>query len=287
MKKTAIKQPISAFEGIKRTNVSGEEYWYAKDLAKMIGYADIKEFLPVVEKAKLACQNSGQHVANHFENAIEVRKTENSKGIKSQSIKLSRYACYLAILNADPAKERVAKGQTYFATQARIEELRQNEEYIKLSTAAKKRVYLRQQMIKHNISLFSTVKNAGVIHPNDYAIFQNHGYMGLYGGLDANDIRIRRGLKKSQNILDHMGNTELALNLARATQTEEKLKKRKIQGVNNASKVHFDTSEEIRQSFIKSEGILPEDLPVQEDISSLVIGKKNDLRSENKNKTQK
>jgi len=141
---------------------------------------------------------------------------------------MSRYACYLIVQNADPSKDVVANGQTYFAVQTRIAEIKQMEAYNQLSSEDEKRIFLRNELIKHNIILAYAAKDAGVINPVDYAIFQNHGYMGLYGGLGAKEIHERKGLKKNEKILDHMGSTELAANLFRATQTEEKLRLRPI-----------------------------------------------------------
>lgn len=137
------------------------------------------------------------------------------------SVKLSRYACYLIVQNADPSKAIVAQGQTYFAIQTRIAEVQQMAEYQELSSEEEKRLFLRTEMLKHNSLLASAAKDAGVIDAKDYAKFQNYGYRGLYGGMTAKDIHTHKGLKKSQKILDHMGSTELAANLFRATQTEE------------------------------------------------------------------
>jgi DNA-damage-inducible protein D len=184
-------------------------------------------------------------------------------------VKLSRYACYLVVQNADPSKEVVAQGQTYFAIQTRLQEIQQMDEYNQLSSENEKRVYLRDELKKHNIHLADAAKGAGVVEPIDYAIFQNHGYMGLYGGLDAKGIHKRKGLKKSQQILDYMGSTELAANLFRATQTEEKLRRDKIKGKQEANKTHFEIGKKVRKTIEEIGGEMPENLPVAEDVKKV------------------
>jgi DNA-damage-inducible protein D len=218
----------SLFEEIKQTDETGNEFWSARDLSKVLEYSEYRHFIPVIDRAKEACLNSGQLVNDHFEDILEMITLGKTAQREVESVKLSRYACYLIVQNADPSKEVVALGQTYFAVQTRLQEIRQMDEYNSLSTEDERRLFLRNEMAKHNIQLASAAKDAGVIEPIDYAIFQNHGYMGLYGGLDAKGIHQRKGLKKSQQILDHMGSTELAANLFRATQTEEKLKRESI-----------------------------------------------------------
>lgn len=189
-----------------------------------------------------------------------------------ESIKLSRYACYLIVQNADPNKTIVAQGQTYFAIQTRIAEVRQMEEYQKLSSEEEKRLFLRSEMLKHNSLLASAAKDAGVIDSKDYAVFQNWGYQGLYGGMTAKDIHHRKGLKKSQKILDHMGSTELAANLFRATQTEEKLRRENIIGKQRANYAHYEVGAKVRQTIKELGGTMPEDLPAVESIK--VVEKK-------------
>lgn len=266
------KSERSIFEQLKHINEHGKEYWSARQLGKVLGYSEYRHFSPVIERAKQACKKSGQLLENHFENVLEMVQIGSGAKRSLPSMALSRYACYLIVQNADPSKEIVALGQTYFAVQTRKQELIEQSEYQKLRTDDEKRLFLRNEMRKHNKQLANVAKNAGVIEPIDYAIFQDHGYKGLYDGLGARDIHQRKGLKKSQQILDHMGSTELAANLFRATQTEEKLKRDNIKGKDNANKTHFEVGKKVRQTIEELGGTMPEDLPVVESIKK--IGKK-------------
>lgn len=264
------KKAQNIFEQIKRIDENNNEYWSGRDLAKVLEYSEYRHFKPVIEKAKEACTNSGQSVENHFEDYLEmVNIGSGAKRPFEDGIKLSRYACYLIVQNADPSKEIVATGQTYFAFQTRLQEIQQMDEYNRLDTEVEKRLFLRNEMKKHNTQLAEAAKDAGVIKPLDYAIFQNHGYMGLYGGLDARGIHIKKGLKKSQNILDHMGSTELAANLFRATQTEEKLRRERIKGKSKANFTHFEVGKKVRQTIKELGGTMPENLPTEESIKQI------------------
>jgi DNA-damage-inducible protein D len=188
------------------------------------------------------------------------------------SVYMSRYACYLIIQNADPGKEIVALGQTYFAVQTRKQEVSEQE------TEDNRRLLLRQEMKTHNVRLAGAAKEAGIVKASDYAIFQNHGYMGLYGGLTSGNIHHRKGLKKSQHILDHMGSTELAANLFRATQTEEKLRRENIKGREKANRTHREVGAKIRQTIKELGGTMPENLPVAENIKKIETKRKKELK---------
>ena len=277
------KEAVSIFESIRKIDENDVEYWSSRDLARVLGYADYRNFLAVINKAKEACLNSENEVADHFGDVTEMVTIGSGTVRPIETIKLTRYACYLTVQNADPNKVIVAQAQTYFAIQTRIAEVQQMDEYNQLSTEEEKRLFLREELLKHNSQLASAAKDAGVIEPRDYAIFQNYGYQGLYGGLGAKEIHARKGLKKTQKILDHMGSTELAANLFRATQTEEKLRRENIKGKFNANKTHFEVGRKVRQTIRELGGTMPEDLPVAESIKSIESKQKKMLK-ENKNK---
>jgi DNA-damage-inducible protein D len=258
----------SPFERIRRIDATGGESWSSREFAKILGYSDYRNFEKVIENAKTACQNSGQKLEDHFVEVTDM--IEVGKGAKRPviTVYMSRYACYLAIQNADPSKEIVAAGQTYFAVQTRRQELTDK------AVEDERRLLLRSEMKKHNAQLADAAKDAGVIEPRDYAIFQNHGYQGLYGGLTAQDIHDRKGLKKRQQILDHMGSTELAANLFRATQTEDKLRREGIRGKAKANATHRAVGEKVRQTIKELGGTMPENLPTVESVKKIEAEKK-------------
>lgn len=276
-----IKKHHSIFESIRQIDENGVEYWTARQLWKVLEYSEYQHFLPVIDKAKTACINSGQPIENHFEDVLEMVAIGSGAGRGFPSIKLSRYACYLIVQNADPSKTVVANGQTYFAVQTRIAEIKQMEDYNRLSTEEEKRLFLRDELARHNSQLADAAKGAGVIEPRDYAIFQNHGYQGLYGGLGAKEIHAKKGLKKSQKILDHMGSTELAANLFRATQAEEKLKREQIKGKTKANKAHYEVGAKVRQTIKELGGTMPENLPVAENIARVETKQRKQLKEDN------
>lgn len=246
------------FESIKHVNENGQEFWYARELQKVLGYSEWRNFQNVINKAKDACLNSGNNVQDHF---VDVNKMVGigSNAIRAvDDIEFSRYACYLVVMNGDSTKEIIALGQTYFAVKTRQQELIENYENL---DEDQKRLAIRNEMKIHNKSLADAAKNAGIEDSKDYAIFQNRGYQGLYGGLGAKDIHAKKGLKKSQQILDHMGSTELAANLFRATQTDEKLRRENIQGKKEAGDAHYEVGKKVRQTIAELGGTMPEDLP--------------------------
>ena len=225
---------ISPFERIKRASDAGVEYWSSRDFAEVLGYGDYRNFEGVIEKAKLSCFNSGHRIEDHFVDVTEMIEIGKGGQRPVKTVLLSRYACYLAIQNADPKKEIVAQGQTYFAIQTRRQEL--GDERIE----EERRLLLREEMRRHNVQLADAAKGAGVVKPIDYAVFQNHGYTGLYGGLKMEDIHRRKRLKKTEKILDHMGRRELAANLFRATQAEEKLRRENVRGKDAANRTQHE-----------------------------------------------
>src|SRR3989338_3683519 len=268
----------SVFESVKKVNDNGVEYWLARDFQTILQYSSWDKFLNVVEKAKEACRNSGHNPADHFSHMVKMVSIGSGAQRETEDIRLSRYACYLIIQNADPDKEIVALGQTYFAVQTRRQEL--SDEFGKFESDEEKRLFLRKQMKEHNRYLASAAKEAGVVKPIDYAIFQDHGYKGLYDGLGQVDIHRRKGLKKGQKILDHMGSTELAANLFRATQTEDKLRRENIRGKDKANQAHFEVGKKVRQTIKELGGTMPESLPSAENIKK--IASKNRKQIKNK-----
>lgn len=257
------------FEEIKQIDQDGNEFWYARQLAKLLGYSDFRNFQNVIAKAKEACINSDLNPDDHLVEITEVVKVGSGAAAPYSSFALSRYACYLVVQNADPSKPVVASGQTYFAIQTRRQELQNDEAFAKLKED-EKRIFLRNELKEHNKQLVVTAQLAGVETDLDFAIFQNHGYKGLYGGLDAKGIHKAKRLKKSHKILDYMGSTELAANLFRATQTEEKLKRDNVQGKTKANQTHYEVGRKVRETIEELGGTMPEDLPTPKESVSKI-----------------
>jgi len=279
--KRIAQQHHATFESIRQLDEVGNEYWNARQLAVVLEYSQYRHFLPVLERAKEACRNSGQQVADHIENVLTMVEIGSGAKREVPDVRLSRYACYLVVQNGDPSKPVIANGQTYFAMQTRRQELADDEKFARLSEDDK-RLAIRNELATHNKHLAAAAKDAGVETSLDYAIFQDHGYKGLYGGLGAKDIHARKGLKKSQKILDHMGSTELAANLFRATQTEEKLKRDQVRGKRQANQTHFEVGKKVRQTIDDLGGTMPEALPTPESSIKQIESAKKKLEKNNK-----
>lgn len=249
------------FDSIRHINDYGQEFWYARELQNILDYKRWDKFLNVIERAKESCTNSNNSVTDHFSHVGKMVDIGSGAEREIEDIQLSRYACYLIVQNADSRKKVIALGQTYFAIKTRQQELIDN--YDSLSEDLK-RVAIRNEMKAHNKSLAEAAQQAGISDPRDYAIFQNKGYQGLYGGLGRKEIHARKGLKKSQDILDHMGSTELAANLFRATQTDEKIRREHISGKEAANRTHYEVGQKVRQTIKDLGGTMPEDLPTPE-----------------------
>jgi DNA-damage-inducible protein D len=256
---SGLERPhVSLFEQIRLETEDGSEYWSARDLAKVLGYSKWEKFRNAIDRAEVACENSGQAVEDHFLHTTRVSTFGKGGRRDIDDVHMSRYGCYLLVQNADPSKPAVAMGQTYFAVQTRRQE--QADELAGL-TEEQRRLYLRGEISVYNRKLAEAANLAGVVEPVDFAIFTDHGYMGLYGGLKSRDIHRRKGLKPSQHILDHMSGVELAANLFRVTQTEDKLRREGIQGKASANRTHYDVGRKVRQTIQELGGSPPEELP--------------------------
>ncbi|MCL2078208.1 MAG: DNA damage-inducible protein D [Oscillospiraceae bacterium] len=249
------------FEDIKHLRDDGSEYWIGRELSTELGYVQWRNFSKVLDKAKLACKNSGFDIDDHF---AEVSKTIQMPKTASKEVidyELSRYACYLIVQNGDPRKEVIAHGQTYFAIQTRRQEV---ADYFNQLDEDNKRLVVRGNIKQWNQMLAEAARNAGLITNEEYAIFQNAGYKGLYGGLDVEDIHTRKNLNQNEKILDFMGSEELAANLFRITQTESKLNRENVQGARAAIATHYTVGRKVRQTIKDLGGTMPEDLPTPE-----------------------
>ena len=258
--KKLIAEEYKRFENIKQIREDGSEFWSARDLASALDYNKWENFSKVINRAMIACENSGHAIAYDFP---EVRKIVEA-GVTKKPIldyELSRYACYLIVQNGDPRKEVIAWGQTYFAIQTYRQEV---ADHFNELSEDNRRLVVRGDIKQWNQMLAETAHKAGVITNEEFAIFQNAGYMGLYGGLDVDNIHTKKGLEVGQKILDYMGSTELIANLFRISQTEEKLRKDEVDNAKTATSVHYSVGREVRTAIEKIGGTVPEDLPTPE-----------------------
>ena len=256
MKKIDNNYTNNIFEDIKHIDEYGNEYWFARDLQKVLEYKDWRNFLKVLDKAKEACCNSRFNVDEQLVEVNKLSKRNNNAIVNIQDYKLSRYICYLIVQNADPSKEVVALGQTYFAVQTRKQEITE-QEYDSLSDD-EKRFYQRKLTRRGNYTLQKVASSAGV---KNMAEFHNAGYRGLYNGETADDIFKRKKLRYREDILDNMNEDELVANLFRINQTKQKLLRDNIQGENNAKNVHYEVGKKVRKAIADIGGMMPEEMP--------------------------
>ncbi len=249
------------FERVKKFDKQGKEFWSARDLYPLFGYETWRNFLFAIEKAKESCKNSGQKIRDHFADADKMilvgMGTVREAKRKVEDFNLSRYACYLIAQNGDSRKVEIAKAQTYFAIKTRLREL--DEQLIE----DRSRVNLRVDMREKNKKLVGTAKKAGV---NNFANFQDQGYMGLYGGLRQKEIKKRKGLNEKENLLDNIGGEELGANIFRATQAEAKIRRENIMGEKETWEAHNFVGKKVRNTIKTLGGTMPENLPKFENI---------------------
>ena len=248
-------------DDLQKIDENGSEYWEARELQDVLEYAKWENFHKVIKQAQISCKINQQDVSDHFP---DVGKTIVMPKGASKSVadyRLSRYACYLIVMNADPRKEIIAFGQNYFAVKTRQKEI--EELYEKLSEDDK-RLYLRGDIKQKNMLLMEAARKADIKTNFEYAVFQNFGYKGLYGGMTAQDIAVKKGLKPNQDILDHMGSAELGANLFRITQTEDVMKKKNVSTPELANDTHFKVGAAIRNTINELGGTMPEELPAPE-----------------------
>ena len=259
MSKLNVKE-YKKFEAIKQVRADGTEFWSARELAKTLDYTQWRNFSKVIGRAMIACESSGHSVSDDFAEVSKIVEA-GATSKPTKDYELSRYACYLIVQNGDPRKEVIALGQTYFAIQTYRQEVADHFDQL---DEDRRRLVVRGDIKQWNQLLAETAHDAGVITNEEFAIFQNAGYMGLYGGLDVEDIHARKGLEIGQKILDYMGSTELIANLFRISQTEEKLRKDAVQGATAATGVHYNVGREVRTAIKNIGGTMPEDLPKPE-----------------------
>lgn len=278
-KNEIIVKTEKTFEEIKHIDGNGNEYWYARELMITLEYKDWRYFDAVIEKAKIACQNSEIPATEHFvvDNKTSPMPNGGSKIVKDYI--LSRYACYLIAQNANPRLKAVALAQTYFATKTRQQEI--TEEQYKQLSEDERRIYNRNLTKEKNTALFDAAQKSGV---ENFGKFNNAGYLGLYNET-ASQIKQRKGLKKGQDILDYMGSEELGANIFRITQTEAKLNKSNINDEKLACATHNYVGKAVRRAIEQVGGTMPENLPTPDkSIKELEKEKKKRLRLQEKNR---
>ncbi len=261
-----IGKLLDAFEAAAHVDDDGAQFWLARELAPLFGYEQYRNFGPVITKAIEGCLYAGENAADHFADARKLVLLGSGAQREIDDVELTRFACYLIAQNGDPSKTEIAAAQMYFAVQTRRQEVADQITATPVLSEDEKRVLLRDEIKGHNKSLASAAKAAGVVQPLDYAVFKNEGYKGLYGGLDRTGIQRRKRLPDKSDILDHMPSGELAANLFLATQTEEKLRREKVKGKENANRTHRGVGVKIRQTIAEIGGTMPENYAAVEHV---------------------
>lgn len=281
MKKIGNEYTNSVFENIKHIDEFGNEFWYARELSKVLEYKDWRNFLKVLNKAKEACKNSGINVKEQLVDINKLSKRNNNALINIGDYKLSRYICYLIVQNADPSKEVVALGQTYFAIQTRKQEITE-QEYDTLSDD-EKRFYQRKLTRQGNYTLQKVASSVGV---KNMAEFHNAGYKGLYNGETADDIFKRKKLRYREDILDNMNEDELVANLFRINQTKQKLLRDNVQGEKEAKDVHYEVGKKVRKAIADIGGMMPEEMPTPKKSLKELERQKKQIENKDKKKLE-
>ncbi len=269
-----------SFDDLKKIDENGVERWSARDLMWPLGYIKWENFSRAIDRAILSCDTAGFDVKNHFPVVRKMVKIGSETDREILDYNLSRYACYLIVQNGDPRKKQIALGQTYFAIQTYRQEL--SDKYEQLAED-KKRLLLRGDIKQMNQLLVEAAKDAGIITDEEYSVFQNRGYQGLYGGLSVSEIHELKKLDEKNKILDFMGSEEMIANLFRISQTQSKIKRENIQGKELASHAHFVVGKEVREAIMRFGGVVPENLPTPKK-SVLELEKKaiKELKKKNK-----
>src|SRR5947207_2130650 len=264
MTDTSINTPaLQSFEGLKKINSHGAEYWSARELQTLLGYSKWQTFEAAVRRAIQSCEASGNLVENHFAGAGKMVTVGSGAQRETEDHHLSRFACYLIAQNGDPRKPEIAAAQAYFAVSTRQNEVHQ------LYEEQQKRLQLRERVSENNRKLAEAAHQAGVMS-RSFGEFQNAGYKGLYGGLDVDGIRTRKGMEQKEEILDRMGRAELAANDFRITQTEQKLRNEGIVGQARAVATHHEVGKKVREAIEEIGGTMPEDLSPEPSIRPLL-----------------
>ncbi len=253
---------LNSFESLKQINDYDAEYWSARELQIVLGYAQWRRFESIIIKAMDSCDKSGNKRGHHF--AITGKPIEGGKGA-IQNVKdyhLSRFACYLIAQNGDPKKYAIANAQKYFAIQAR------NQELSEQAAADTERLELRNQAKEEFKQLSGAARQAGVENKM-FGVFHDAGYKGMYGGKNHKAIKSYKGIPEKENLMDRMDATELAANQFRMTQTREKLSRDKIRNQQKAISAHESVGKEVRGAIRKIGGTLPENIQPGEHVKNV------------------